>query len=202
MLNYNEMSKRIEELMKEGKTLEEALKVVAAPVVTVASTRLSSDERTKFINGLTDLQELKAHRKTAFAKVSKAKSAKKDEAIERYQAEVKMINARINEVMAEIDKAEKDWVKAREYNMEVSTRVQRFLVYVDSALEQALVKVQKDMSKAAFKAKVSLQKAEPSKWLKTLLKKELTAEELAEYMARLDKDEWARNQARKSQLVK
>lgn len=152
-----DMAAKIQELLSSGKSLEEALAAtVPAPKVGRASV-----DRVALIEGLTDISELKRARKIAYAKKSKAKD--KPETLAKYQLEIDVATARLNEMIAEINRAETPWKKAIELGENAGGALQYFIadseIAVDAELDRFIVGQQKTPSKADVKKFLNKTKA-------------------------------------------
>jgi hypothetical protein len=86
------LADQVEALMKDGKSMAEALQAVLPK-----STGRAGIDHVALINSMNNLEELRKAKKTAHAKKSKSKD--KPEAAARYQLEIDAATARINELI-------------------------------------------------------------------------------------------------------
>jgi hypothetical protein len=162
-----EMAEKIEGLLKEGKTMAEALSLVVTAVKPVRATV----DRVALINSMNNISDLKAARKTAYAK--KSKSKERPEALERYQNEIDTATARINEIIAEVNASECPWKKALEYGDTPDGALQYYIQDKEKEVEgefaDLLAGFEKQPTKAEIKAFTSVAKV-ATNWVPEVLR--------------------------------
>jgi hypothetical protein len=147
-----EMSKKVTELVQSGMSMEEALQKIleeAMPAKTTGASRIqmTGSERVNWISSLSNLEELKKAIKVAFAKKSKAKSADKPETIARYEEEIEAGKARLNELIAEINKSADPIATALKYGESVSGIIQLILDNKEAGLDDKMSVIQSNLKK-------------------------------------------------------
>lgn len=145
MMNTNTMATRIEELLGTGKTLQEALDIVMKESQ-VAQPKIV--DRVTWISSLGNITELRTATKIAFAKKSKSKG--NPEAIARYEKEIKAGQARLNELLAQVDG---DYKKALELGESIEGAAHLFLQEVKSKVDNKIEHIQ-GITKAEIKRQV------------------------------------------------
>jgi hypothetical protein len=130
-------AERITQLMKEGKSLEQALELTAHMESKVVGNRI------EYIKGLQTLSAVRKARHSAQAKLSKARQAGNKQSIARYEAEVQAANARYNELMAKINKSDDPIKAAIEMGERPSQLTQQMVVAIESELKTQLEQVKK-----------------------------------------------------------
>lgn len=146
----NEMTKKVEALVKSGKSLQEALEVVLAEIVKpVAVGRI---DHVAYIKGLRNIPEVKRVRKIAYAKISKSKG--KVEAIARYKLEIEEADKKLNELLAEVDAAASPWEKSMELGEDAAAAFNYYFLTlkINYDMQMEFVKKQKSMTNAQLKA--------------------------------------------------
>lgn len=134
--------KAIENLTTQGLSLEEAInQVLAESNMTVApvGSRIVVD-RVAHINSLTSLKDLRGAVKSAYGKKSKA--AGKEPQASRYQNEIKVGQARINELLAVI--AVSDPQTAKELGAEPSDLLKLYLDRKGPEIDATLIQLKAD----------------------------------------------------------
>lgn len=152
-LTTEEMASKMEELMKGGKTLAEALAEVQ-PKPT-AGTRTVIADRVAWVKTLQSIAEVKHARKVAFAKKSKAKGKEETEA--KYKAEIDACNARLNELLAIVNADPYPYRKAVELGEDVGGVIQFYLDSVETDINAELEKKTEKMTKKLLKEVISSQ---------------------------------------------
>lgn len=120
-------AQKIQELMNQGMTLEEALTVVTTKVPR------SQIDRVALIKSMTSLVELRKARKTAYAKKSKSKDH--PEAVERYQKEIEAASDRLNELIASINSSETPWLTALQLGDTPDGALQYFITSLEQEVQ-------------------------------------------------------------------
>lgn len=142
------MADKILAMIAEGKSLPEAL---AATLPTAKPQRIQID-RVAYINSLDNLKDLKAARKTAYAKKSKAKG--KPEAEARYQKEIDTATARYNEYVSEVNNSACPWKKSIELGVGVEGALQYFVQDLEHKTNDELEELVKALKPVPTKAQV------------------------------------------------
>lgn len=178
-----EQAEKIQQLMAEGKTLEEALQL------TSQKAKKNPIDRISYIQALENISELRKARKTAYAKKSKSKD--KPETLERYQKEIDVSTERLNQLLAEVNSSETPWKKALELGETPEGAIQYFLTSLEAESEAYFATV--DIPKSQIKSLLN----------KTVIQTEFVPEELREPFAkRLEsRDQRVRASAVRHQLM-
>lgn len=160
-----ELMAKINELTANGMELEAAL----FQVLTEAETKIQARpqvgtqkrDHIAYIESLKNLPEIRRVRKVAYAKISKSKG--KEEAIARYHKEVDAATAKLNELLAEIDRSETPWLKAKEFGEDKDSQLNYWVRQQEELLEDKLEALaKKGLTKAQIKAKVTEAKVDLS----------------------------------------
>lgn len=160
-----ELMAKINELTANGMELEAAL----FQVLTEAETKIQARpqvgtqkrDHIAYIESLKNLPEIRRVRKVAYAKISKSKG--KEEAIARYHKEVDAATAKLNELLAEIDRSETPWLKAKEFGEDKDSQLNYWVRQQEELLEDKLeARAKKGLTKAQIKAKVTEAKVDLS----------------------------------------
>lgn len=195
MLNYTEMSKKIEELVKSGKTMEEALKEIMTP-----ATMTTKVDRVEWIKSLATMTELKDALHKAHAKKSKSKGTPAEA---RYQLEIDTAKARLKEFREVIDSSEDPVAKAVELGEELKTVVQKFISIMDAKYSKELQLYKESYALSNVKIKELLGKQDsitPGTLADSLSR--LGKEYLDEYNAQLNNgNQWITTLNKKVHLV-
>jgi len=144
-----EAAARIEELLKEGKTLAEALQMVMPK----AKAQRTVVDRVALIREMTNPEEIRAARKIAYAKKSKSKD--KPDALARYQAEIDAATERLNEIIALINSSECPWKKALELGETPDGALQYWIGDTEIAVNEKLQELMTGVTKAGIKTFVN-----------------------------------------------
>lgn len=143
MMNTTTMASKIQELLTNGMSLEQALADVMkhnpAPKIV---------DRVTWISELNNLQELRTAIKIAFAKKSKSKG--NPEAIARYEKEIKAGQAKLNELLAQVNG---DYEKALELGESIEGAAHIFLQKLADSVNERLDKID-NISKAELKRQI------------------------------------------------
>jgi uncharacterized coiled-coil DUF342 family protein len=114
MLNQKELMAKALEMVKEGKTFEEALQFVLNE--TTKGTVKREGSRAEWMAQLDDIQELRRAVKSSNGMKSKMKN--NPEAVERYKEEIRVGQQRIRDLMDKINRADNPYEEAKKYNVE------------------------------------------------------------------------------------
>lgn len=161
-----ELMAKINELTANGMELEAALFQVLTEAETKIQARPQVGQQKRdhiaYIESLTNLPEIRRVRKVAYAKISKSKG--KEEAIARYKKEVDAATAKLNELLAEIDRSETPWLKAKEFGEDKDSQLNYWVRQQEELLEDKLETYAKkgNLTKAQVKAKVTEAKVDLS----------------------------------------
>ena len=167
-MELQKVIERTMQLVQEGKSQEEAMKIAYTEALQKAQT-IAPSERIGYISTIDDIQKLKASIKVAFGKKSKAASEYKEffsktetfskklednkeailklypnmnkddwDRIVRYDKEIKAGQAHYNELLARIDSAEDPIAEAKKYNMDPSSMLQRILETLEDGLDDSI----------------------------------------------------------------
>lgn len=131
-MNTNEMSKRIEDLMKGGLSLEDAL----AKVLSEQPTTNRIVDRVVWIRSLGNISELRNAIKIAFAKKSKSKDS--PAALARYELEIKAGQDRLNELLADVNNCEHRCIRALELGESLEGVTQFWLEDMEARVNRAI----------------------------------------------------------------
>lgn len=151
-----DLAKRVEALVKSGKSLQEALQVALGEVkAPVPAGRI---DHIAYIASLRDLPEVRRVRKIAYAKISKSKG--KTEAIARYKLEIVEADKKLNELLAEVDGAEVPWMKAMELGENAAGAFNFYLGDYEAGVEAELkdLKLKANLTNAQLKAALQVTK--------------------------------------------
>lgn len=155
---FAQMADQIKELLDKGISLEEALKQ-AMPKKVVAP-RPTSVDRIALMQEENNIESLRKRIKIAFAKKSKAKGTASED---RYQTEIQEGQARLNELLAEINKADDPIAKALELGEAKGTILQMLIKRLEERADISLedYRVDKNLSAKALKEKINSQGIDP-----------------------------------------
>lgn len=145
-------TEKILELMAQGVKPEEAIQQVLQEEETKIKVKGAGRQvidRIAYIQGLTNIQEVRKSRKIAYAKQSKSKD--KPEALARYKKEVEVATTRLNELMAEVNQAECPWRKAIELGETVDGAIQFYIQDLENQVAGDWEKAGKGATKAQIK---------------------------------------------------
>jgi|ADurb_Cas_03_Slu_FD_contig_31_2994912_length_1286_multi_2_in_0_out_0_1 hypothetical protein len=142
MLNSKEIVAKATELMKEGKTMEEALQAALADALKGAP-KLQGD-RLETMSNLRDIQELRKAIKSSNG--MKSKMNKNTQAVERYTAQIKAGQSQLKALMDEINSAEDPFAKAIELNADATDLLNMWLKKKNSEVD-AMFKARKEEKK-------------------------------------------------------
>ena len=145
-MNVSTMTSKIQELVAEGKTLEEALQVV----LTESSKTQPRRDNVAYIESLTNLPEVRRVKKIAYAKISKSKG--KDEAIARYKQEIEAADLKLTELLKEVNSAECPWKKAMELGEDAASAFNYYFSTYKDQIDKEVEKKAKGKTKAEVKA--------------------------------------------------
>lgn len=140
---YEQMASRIKELMADGKTMEQALAEINTKAPGFGTRQVA--DRVEWIKTIDSISELQKAIKTAFAKKSKAKG---EDALKRYEAEIKAGQAHMNELMAQVNTAADPIAKGIELGASEGWVLQRII-------DDQEAKVTTEMDARATKAGIS-----------------------------------------------
>ncbi len=145
-MDIRTMADKIQALMAQGKTLEEAIGLT----MTKAPSTKRTGDKLQELKEMRDLSDLRAARKIAYASLSKSKN--RPEAVARYKAEIEAATERLNELLAEVNAAEIPWKKALELGDTVDGAFQFFIQDMEQLVNKELDKLTTGLTKAQIKA--------------------------------------------------
>ena len=145
-MNTNEMATKVQELMAEGKTMEEALQ----SVIQAASKTQPRRDNVAYIESLNNLPEVRRVKKIAYAKISKSKG--KEEAIARYKQEIEAADFRLTELLKEVNSAKVPWKKAMELGEDAASAFNYYFATFKDQVDKEVEKRAKGKTKAEVKA--------------------------------------------------
>ncbi len=145
-MNTNEMATKVQELMAEGKTMEEALQ----SVIQAASKTQPRRDNVAYIESLNNLPEVRRVKKIAYAKISKSKG--KEEAIARYKQEIEAADFRLTELLKEVNSAKCPWKKAMELGEDAASAFNYYFATFKDQVDKEVEKRAKGKTKAEVKA--------------------------------------------------
>lgn len=152
------MASKIEEMLANGVSLQEALDLVVKEEKAATKPFNKIEDRVTWIYELNNISELRLAIKSAFGKKSKAKTAGQSAKVEKYQLEVESGQKKLNELLAEVGKAEVRYIKALELGEDIKGAAHLYLTDLASLVETKIAKL--DLTNAAIKREV--QKHQPS----------------------------------------
>lgn len=157
------MSGEVDRLVKEGKSLEEALALTQhhIPAQRVMGNRI------EYIKSLTSIEALDKSIHHSHAKLSKARKSNSTEAMARYQEEIKTAQDRKLELQKQIDGAEDSLKKAQALGTSASGLVQMIIGAEENRANETLKKAKAALkwSNKALKAKVGAEDTKTPEWL-------------------------------------
>lgn len=145
-MNVSTISTKVQELMKGGKTLDEALQLALADAQHVNPQR----DNIAYIKSLRNIPEVRRMKKVAYAKISKSKG--KEDSIIRYKLEVAAADERLNELLSEVNAASKPWEKAMELGEDAAAAFNYYLSSYKDNVDKLMDKKTKNVTKAEVKA--------------------------------------------------
>lgn len=143
MMNTTTMAMRVQDLMLEGMTLEEALAEVMK-----GNNQTKITDRVAWISSLDSISELRKATKIAFAKKSKTKSGSGNlDTIARYEEEIRAGQDRLKELLAQAT----DWKKAIELGEDVKGYTNMYIQELEAEVTAKLDKLLEGKSKSTIK---------------------------------------------------
>ncbi len=195
-------AEQLKALMDQGldlsKALEKVLPTAVSQVNKAVGRRPVIEDRETWIRSLDNIQELRNAIKVAFAK--RSKSQNNPVSYERYTREIKAGQARLNELIADIQTSQDPLKRAIELGERISGVTQYLLEALEKEVEAELTTFAGNLSKKALRTRANEQSHEPNKRILDRLEK-LGKEYVDYYQERSKRDIRVQTINRKFNLI-